>query len=275
MQKWLILALVCFFTKLEAQQLKKLWQSDAVFKVPESVLYDATRKVLYVSNIDGTQPWAKDSVGSIGKLSLDGNPIKVDWITGLHSPKGMALVNNKLYVADVTDLVVIDVVKETIIEKIAIEGTQGLNDVCADKQGNIYVTDSRGKKLYQVTKKGVTVLIENLKGPNGVLIDKKQIFILDSGSLLRFESPTLSTEIASGMEGGTDGIERIDKENWVVSCWQGVIWNINSKGQKKLLLDTRKEQVNSADIGINHQSKIIYVPTFWKNSVIAYQWLEN
>ena len=57
----------------------------------------------------------------------------------------------------------------------------------------------------------------------------------------------------------------------MVSCWSGTLWHINLKGEKKLLLDTRSTQMNTADIGYDKVKKIVYVPTFWKNSVVAYQ----
>jgi hypothetical protein len=39
----------------------------------------------------------------------------------------------------------------------------------------------------------------------------------------------------------------------------------------QVLLDTREQKRNSADIGYNPKDKIIYVPTFFKKSVVAYQ----
>jgi hypothetical protein len=38
-----------------------------------------------------------------------------------------------------------------------------------------------------------------------------------------------------------------------------------------MLLDTREQKVNSADIGYDAKNKIVYVPTFFRNSVVAYQ----
>jgi len=46
---------------------------------------------------------------------------------------------------------------------------------------------------------------------------------------------------------------------------------VKINGEKKLLLDTRKEGINTADIGYDKKNKIVYVPTFWKNHVVAYQ----
>ena len=77
--------------------------------------------------------------------------------------------------------------------------------------------------------------------------------------------------IADGMEGGTDGIEQVDENTFLVSCWSGSIWLVKLTGEKTLLLDTQKEKINSADIGYDKKNKIVYVPTFWKNNVVAYQ----
>jgi hypothetical protein len=37
------------------------------------------------------------------------------------------------------------------------------------------------------------------------------------------------------------------------------------------LLDTREKKVNSADIGYDPVNQIVYVPTFFKNNVVAYK----
>ena len=42
----------------ESHRLDKKWETQAQLKIPESVLFDPERKVLYVSNIDG-EPWAR------------------------------------------------------------------------------------------------------------------------------------------------------------------------------------------------------------------------
>ena len=61
-----LLAALLLATGAQAQthKLTQVWETEATLKVPESVRYDAGRKVLYVSNIDG-EPWAADGKGSI------------------------------------------------------------------------------------------------------------------------------------------------------------------------------------------------------------------
>jgi DNA-binding beta-propeller fold protein YncE len=258
---------------LQAQdhQLEKLWVTDSVLKVPESVLYSANDNLLYVANIEGTDPWTKDGQGSVWKLATDGKIIKADWITGLNSPKGMGIYNGKLFVADMVEVVVIDIKKGTIIEKIPVEGAQGLNDISIGAGGAVYVTDSKNKKLYKIENKTVTTVLENLKGPNGVLFDNTGLYIVDAGGLYRVEADKNLTRIADGMEGGTDGIEHVGNGDHIVSCWGGVVYYVKADGTKQTLIDTREQKINSADIGYDPKNRIVYVPTFWRNSVYAYK----
>src|ERR1700746_4035630 len=113
----------------------KLWETDTALKVPESVLFDGENKVLYVSNIDGKDPWAKDGKGSIGKVGLDGKIIAVDWVSGLNAPKGLGMYKGKLYVADITDVAVVDIKKGAIEKLIPIEGAENLNDISVGSDG--------------------------------------------------------------------------------------------------------------------------------------------
>jgi len=251
--------------------LTKLWETDSVLKVPESVLFDKENKVLYVANIDGKDPWAKDGSGSVGKVGLDGKIIATDWVAGLNAPKGMGIYKGKLYVADVTELVVIDLKSGTIDKKIPVAGAEGLNDVSVGSDGVVWVSDSKGKKIYKVENGNATVFLENLKGPNGVLMRGKDFYILDNGGAYKVNSDKSLTMLADGMEGGTDGIENVTGNNFLVSCWQGAIWFVDENGQKTLLLDTKQQSKNTADIGFDAATKTVYVPTFWKNSVVAYK----
>ncbi len=251
-------------------QLVKIWQTDSLLKVPESLLFNPANNFLYVSNIDG-DPWDKDGKGSIGKIGLDGKIIKVDWVSGLNAPKGMGLYKNKLYAADIDAVVVIDVVKEAIIKRIPVEGATGLNDISVDEKGVVYVSDSKLGKVHSIENEKVTTYAENLNGVNGVLAVGKDLYVVASGTLLKISPDKKITKIAAGMEPATDGLEQVKENEFLVSVWNGIIYYVKADGSVQQLLDTREQKSNTADIGYDAKNKIVYVPTFFKNSVAAYQ----
>lgn len=277
MKKSFVLLLCCFAVAVvNAQhQLVKLWETDSILKVPESVLYDEQNKVLYVSNIDGQQPWGEDGKGSIGKVGLDGKVIAAEWVTGLNAPKGMGLYKGKLYVADLSEIVVIDIEKGAITERLPLNAT-GLNDISISSSGVLYVTDMLMRNLHMVPLSSpalneVIADSNQLKSPNGVLVYNNELYILDAGTLIKRESKGSFTKLADGMEGGTDGVEHVTNNEFLVSTWSGVVYYVKADGSKEVLIDGRAQKINSADIGYDAKHRIVYVPTFWKNTVVAYE----
>jgi sugar lactone lactonase YvrE len=250
--------------------LVKKWETEATLKVPESVLFDAGRGVLYTSNIEG-EPWADDGKGSIGKVGLDGKIIAGEWVTGLSAPKGLALHGKLLYVGDIDRVVVVDVEKGAIVEKIAVAGSHGLNDVTVDAKGVVYVSDSKDKKIYAITGGKASVVVEGLKAPNGVHVSNGELYFMDNGSIFRLGKGGEKVPVNTGMEGNGDGLESVGGGDFLVSYWQGVIHYTKTDGAREVLLDSSAEKVNAADIGYDAKKRIVYVPTFFKNSVVAYE----
>ena len=60
-------------------------------------------------------------------------------------------------------------------------------------------------------------------------------------------------------------------DEFIVSCWHGTIHYVNSDGTREVLLDTHEQKINSADIGYDSKQRIVYVPTFFKNTIVAYE----
>ena len=253
-------------------KLTRVWESEAALKVPESVFFDAKRKVLYVANIDG-KPWEADGKGSIAKIGLDGKVIAAEWVTGLECPKGMALSENGklLYVGDCGGLVVIDVDAGKVKEKIAVEGGL-LNDVVRGKD-SIYASDTNNKKVYEFKDGKASVLLDErvLKGPNGLQVHKGALYVLDNDSLNRVEADKSLRVIASGLVGGADGLENAKDDDFLVTAWSGAVWYVHADGSKELLFDGKAVGTNTADIGWDPKSGTVYVPTFFKNTVIAFK----
>lgn len=265
-----LVVIVLMSVSAQKATVQKLWATDTILKVPESVLVDDKENCIWVSNIDGASN-GKDGKGSISKLSKTGTPINLEWITGLNAPKGMAKFKQELYVADLTELVVIDIKKATIIKRVPIEGSVFLNDVTVNSKGAVFVSDSRTGKVHRYENNTTSIEVENLQGPNGLLSIEDQLLILDRGSLLSVTPGGAISKIMDGMDPSTDGIERVAPNQYLVSCWNGIVYYVVAGAQKVTLFDTRSEKINSADIGYDAKKKIIYVPTFLKNNVVAYQ----
>ncbi len=253
-----------------APQLVRQWETEPVLKVPEGVLFDAERQVLYVSNVDGADPWAKDDAGSVAKVGLDGRVMAAEWITGLHAPKGMARVGNRLFVADLDHLVVIDLDRGAVRERLPVPGAQRLNDVSADDAGVVYLTDSQTGELHQWKDGRFSVRSKAFRFPNGVRAAGGKVYVLDQETLYRLDGDSEPAVVAQGLKGHVDGVEPVE-DGFLVTCWEGVIYHVDGGGKVTTLLDTRAEKVNAADPGWDAKQRILYVPTFWRNSVVAYQ----
>ncbi len=252
-------------------KLVKKWETEAVFKVPESVLFDKANNILYVSNIDGKDTWAADGKGSISKMGADGKNIVVDWVAGLNAPKGMGLYNGKLYVADPTEIVVINIDSAKIEKRIPVAGAVGLNDITVDKDGVVFVSDSEGKKIYKMKGDTAELYYDGLKQPNGVLMYANNFYLLDSGSMYKMNMDKSLNKIAEGLEGGTDGVEPFTENDFIVSAWDGVIYYVYQDGKKEKLLDRRSKDIKSADIAVDTATRTVFIPTFWKNTIEAYE----
>ncbi len=259
-------------SKPQNAQLTPLWQSEAVFKVPESVLFDSERKILYVSNVDGEQPWANDGKGSIGKLGLDGKVIKAEWVKGLNGPKGMAIIGDTLYVTDIDDVVAIDVIKGKVLARYPVPEADKINDLCASENGTIYFTDSGKGVIYKLINGTISKVVDGIKALNGVHHSQGELAYASDGALYLFnERNGASLKLGGGIEGNADGIERVDKNSWLVSTWAGSVHLVTRDKKVHLLLDKRAEKINAADLGYDPENRIVYLAGFWKNFVHAYQ----
>ena len=253
----------------QGPQLQQLWESKEKLPVPESVLYVPDTKELYVSLIDG-EGNAKDGQGGIAVLNLDGSLKNATWITGLNAPKGMALHRGLLYIADITAVVVVDIITGNIIDEIEIEGSVFLNDVTTDSYGTVYVSDTRLNKIYRVKNGKYDVYMDNVNAANGLKHIGADLYVLAGKELWRVNAQKEIAVVAKGLEQNGDGIEPVGNGDFLVTCWPGLIYHIKADGTLTKLLDVQGK-MNTADLGFNPEQKVLYIPTFNSNSVVAYQ----
>jgi sugar lactone lactonase YvrE len=209
---------------------------------------------------------------------VDRNGKTAVFATGLDDPKGLVIIGKYLYAADKNKIIKIgpDGKTSVFVASAAFPSAPiFLNDLEADPQGNLYVSDSGdilgkggGGAIYKINAKGqVTLLINDkqdarLKGPNGLLADDTGNFILEvdfvSGILYSLNTQTGQlTDIAEGFGGG-DGIVHHSNGTMYVSDWKnGKVFSVNTKGDVTVI---KSGYQAAADIAITKDEAYLLVP---------------
>lgn len=252
----------------QAQTITEIWQTDSTLATPESVLFADNQ--LYVSLIDGG-PWEADGKGGIALVNTKGKVTHAQWVTGLNAPKGMALVNGILYVADITEIVSIDTKAGKILKKDPLNGAEALNDVTADNNGTIYISDSRTGKVLVYKDGKADVYLENLAGVNGLKWHNGKLYLTGNNAFIEYSPETRTQREICKLENGGDGVEPY-KDGFFVTAWSGYLYHVDARGNRKTLRETHQtNKFKTADIGIDPKKGILYVPTFFGNTVEAWK----
>jgi len=275
MKRICLLFMVALFTlAASAQTLQPVWATPRVLKTPESVLYYPKTKTLYVSNISG-KPSEKNGQGFIAHLDAAGKILQLHWTAELNAPKGMAVKGDHLFVSDIDRLVEIDLNNGKIIRFINFPGAKFLNDVVVGPDGEIYVTDTDLGAVF-VVKSGKAHLWSTnslLKGANGLAEKRGELFIGASGHLLEANPKTGKIKVVARVAGGIDGLIPLGNGRFILSDWAGKIQLISADKASVVLSNTTKQKINAADLGFIPGKKIILIPTFFDNRVVAEQLL--
>lgn len=253
----------------------KQWETQKELRIPESIVYDESRNILYVSNINGKSA-ERNGQGFISKVSLDGKIVVLKWVTGLNAPKGSAIYQDKLYVSDIDHVVEIDLETGKILARYPAPGAQFLNDVAADASGNIYVTDmsAANSVIYRLSNGRMTVWMKGpeIKMPNGLYMEAKQLLVGNFGdkSLKAITVADKGIHTIAKVGSGIDGLRGDGKGNYFISDWQGKTSLVTAFGQIIVLIDTTASNINAADLEYIKGKKLLLIPTFFDNRVVAY-----
>jgi DNA-binding beta-propeller fold protein YncE len=258
------------------KDMKKQWMTSSEFLIPESVAYDPSENVLYVSNLDIYNRSTGDEKQFISKISVDGVVEELRWVTGLNNPTGVATYQDRLFVVERRSLVEIDMKSARILSRVSIPASVFLNDVVIDSNGNAYVSDSATDVVYKVLNGNAE---EWLKGggiarPNGLDIHENKLIVGNNGDNRLKSVDLTSKEVATiGTLGAgiIDGVKSDKDGNYLVSQWEGKLYRVDASGKVKKLLDTTIPGLNSADFEYIVEKNMIVIPTFMDNKVTAYK----
>ncbi|RKD86543.1 NHL repeat-containing protein [Mangrovibacterium diazotrophicum] len=268
-----LLVLLYFITisfQASSQKLVEVWRTGPTLKTPESALYDPASQIIYVANINGN-PTDKDGNGFISLLNPDGTIKQLEWVTGLNGPKGMAIFDGKLYVSDIDQLVEIDIAHAKIVKRYPAPNAIFLNDVAACQNGMIFVSDNRAGRIHVLKDGNFSVWLEgdDFMQTNGLYTENGKLY---AGSEVLKEID-IKTKTIKVIQTGCQGIDGLDKDelgNFVFSNWVGRIFYLED-GKLTKMWDSTAENLNTADVFYANELKLLFVPTFFDNQIIAYK----
>lgn len=283
---WLsfVYPMLASFTLAASPVLVPVWQSESGFEAPESVVYDAQQQLLFVSNVNGN-PNDADGNGYISTLSLDGKIINQHWLDGLNAPKGLALIGNLLYVADINELVVINTKQQKVIQRYKAPKAIFMNDVVADAGGNIYVSDMMTNTIHRLSGDKFEIWLhdEQLEQPNGLLVEGDNLIVASWGNM----TDGFATDIAGHLKtinlnskkiqslgdkspaGNLDGLEADGNGNYFVTDWmQGKLLHISPEGTSTTLISLAQ---GSADHTVLLDKNLILIPMMLTGNVLAFE----
>ena len=249
------------------------------FENPESAPWDGATGSFYVSNLGpgAIDPMGREPDGYLSKLSGEGRLVAAKWVTGLRSPKGIHRRGDDLLVADVGQVVVVDVAGARIRQTIDLDrlGAGFPNDVTVDdRTGDAFVSDMVRNRIYRIpagaSEAEVWLESEALGNPNGLYLDGDRLMVASSGTDSdpgRIRVVDLATRGVAPLGdmaplGRLDGIEKLGAD-WVVTG-NGTVWRVTPDGKPSEVAKV----ANAADLGLRRGDRTAVIPTLSDNTVV-------
>ena len=277
MKKILIALLLAPVLTLTAQtdtqrSAEKLWETAPGLITPESVLHHAGDKIIYVANIN-ENPWEKDGNGFISVLSESGEITNLKWATGLDAPKGMGVVDEHLYVTNIDEVVKIDRNSGKVLARFGHPLAENLNDIAVSPDNRIFISDSKGSCIFELKGDKLEILLNSteVKASNGLCVDGKILLAGQRNRIAAIDLETMEVTTFISNTGSIDGLVAMGDGTFLISDWSGKIQRVSPSVDASVIFDSTPDKVNAADIDYNPDSKTLYVPTFFHNSVTAWK----
>ena len=258
---------------------------------PEAARWDPDLKLWWIANINGN-PSGKDNNGYLTRLSADGKVDSLKFIAGgrnqvtLNAPKGMVIVGDTIWVADIDHLRGFNRKTGAPVASIRFPGAKFLNDVAVGPDG-LYLTDTGvilgpGDQsshpgpdvVFRVAGRTVTTAItfDGKPGPNGITWDSagaRFVIVPFGDKAISSWTPGDSTpqKIGEG-PGMQDGIEEFGGGRFLVTAWADSSLSVLSEGTFTKLAGGVP---GAADLGYDPASGRVAVPLLTENKVQIFQ----
>jgi len=257
------------------------------YATPESFIVDPATGVYYVSNVNKAKPAGEDPTklsrednnGYITTVDSDLTIVKHKFVEGgrdgveLNDPKGMAIVGETLWVADLKHVRAFNKTTGKNTANVPLEEFDAvfLNDIAAGPDGVIFVSDNQKNKVFRIdTQNGneVSVLAEGseLNGPNGLYWDDEEgllyVACWKGGTILTIdaEGEILTFMVNPEKFAHLDGIDRDEAGTFYVSDYhRNVVYRITPDKRVEALPGKLK---TPADISLDRANNRLLIPEF-------------
>ena len=245
------------------------------FSSPESTIVN--KNDLYVSNVGKElKPTLKDGDGFISKLDINGKIKELHFIDGLDAPKGMGIVGNTLFVADIDTLRGFDLSTKKEVFNVVFEGVNFLNDITVKDSNTLFIGASDTSAIYEVniSNKSYKKLMD-FTVANGLFYEDGILYTAQLGSTTQnmfdgkgklykidLKDNNKLTQLGT-FEGVLDGVHKVGNKVYV-SDWgnakkTGIIRVYDLETKKESVLETELF-MGAADFWIDEKSKKIFMP---------------
>jgi sugar lactone lactonase YvrE len=247
--------------------------AQVALEAPASVVWHGPTRSWFVSN-SGRRPGADRPTGWIARLDAGDKRAEPVWVDGLVNPRGMAVVGDLLFVADGTDLALVDIATRSV-KRVAVPRARQLHGIAAGADGEAYVSDTLRNAIYRVPRGGapeVFLTSDRLQGPTGLAVDGGDLIVATWGVIT--DPATLATRapgrlfriglrskavapIEGGPTGNLDGLALSDGTYVVTDRRAGKLMKFSTAAGTTVL---REGLRGPGGIGLEPRRKIMAVP---------------
>jgi hypothetical protein len=246
----------------------KLWEKVVKLQMPESVCYDKSHEVLYVSNFGGD---------FISKVGLDGTVQELKWVAGLEKPTGIALFKDKLFAVERKHLTEIDMTSAKIVKKYPIPDVMFPNDLAIHPSGDIYVSDSQQHVIYRFRNGEFESWLktDRISNPNGLHAEKDVLIVGTSADgafkAVNLADKTVRTLLWLGSGAVMDGVKPDGKGRYLMGDWMGRLFRVSPSGEKIELINSKDAKLTLADFEYIQEKNLLIIPTLVGNKLLAFE----
>jgi len=257
------------------------------YDAPDQAVWHAPSRTWFVSNLGGGISLERDNYGWVARTDEKGIILEPFWMgkeEGFHAPSGMTITDDYLYVCDRDGVYEIDIDKEKIVTFYTLPGGEFINDIARASNGDLYISDFFGNRIYKISFKTKEVEIwletDKLQAPDGLYMDKNKLIVAcwgvlstpgtfetsKYGDLLSIDLKTKAIKMLVREVGNLEGITKAGKYYYITDWAAGKLLRVNPK--KKKVIDFISGLKNPTDPDFSSELNVLAFPQHGTNQVL-------